>query len=522
MNNAASEPQKHDLGYAAAVIALALGMVAAAALLYYLVDILLILFLGVVVAAALQPAHARLARIGMPKGLAVLLIYLLFIAIIVLIGLFVGPSLFAQLGAFATQIPGQYTNLVAQLQASPSPLWQRLGGNLPPFAVLTQNFTSLSPSFFGDLLTFMTSTVSFFTYFVVVLAIGFYWTMEVPHLERLVVSLLPVARRPQVLAMWREIEYKLGAFVRAQGFAMLVIGGASALGYFFIGLPNVLVLAVIAGLLEIVPLVGPIATAALVMLVALPQGGTTVLLVLGFSTLLQQFESNVLIPRIMSRTVGISDLVGLFAILAFGALYGVLGVFVAIPLTVIIQVLLERMVISPEPAPESAAATLNPVTTALQSRIEALRQRMRLRLRERDSRMGGNPRTADHTADVLDQRIEHAVEQVETILASAQENIPEISTDERQAIMEEIQQATRQLEHAVQRMDHVLPPSQDKEQAAVVISKPMLERLQRTTQHVEQAVQRAAGMLNEAREESEEQKPPSPNGDASAQQAPGE
>jgi len=83
MKAASSNTAKGDLAYAAAVIALAIGMIAAAALLYHLVDILLVLFLGIVVAAALQPVHLRLSRWGVPKGLAVLLIYLLFIASIV-------------------------------------------------------------------------------------------------------------------------------------------------------------------------------------------------------------------------------------------------------------------------------------------------------------------------------------------------------------------------------------------------------------------------------------------------------
>src|SRR4051812_37863323 len=195
----------------------------------------------------------------------------------------------------------------------------------------------------------MTSTASFLTYFVVVLALGYYWTMEVPHLERIVLSLLPVARRASALESWREIEYKLGAFVRGQGLAMLIIALASAVGYFFIGLPHVLVLAVLAGFFEAVPLVGPIATAVLVALVALPEGLTKVLLVMGFSTLIQQIESNVLIPRIMSHSVGISPLAGLVAMLAFGSLFGVLGVIVAIPLSVVLQVILNRMVIHPEP-----------------------------------------------------------------------------------------------------------------------------------------------------------------------------
>ena len=134
--------------------------------------------------------------------------------------------------------------------------------------------------------------------------------MEVPRVERLILSLFTVTRRPQVLNTRHEIEFKLGAYIRGQGLAMLIIGAASAIDYVLIGLPNVLVLAVLAGLFEAVPLIGPILAAVPAVLVALPLGVTAVLLVIGFSVLLQVFENNFLIPRIMSHAVGISTLVG--------------------------------------------------------------------------------------------------------------------------------------------------------------------------------------------------------------------
>jgi predicted PurR-regulated permease PerM len=492
-----------DLRHAAAIIALAIVMVGAAALLYFLIDILLILFLGIVVAAALQPGHVWLSRWGVPKGLAVLLIYLVLLVSLVLIAVLVGPVLFAQLTTLTASVPEQYSTLVTSLQTSPTPLLQRLGSSLPPFSVLTQNLAALTPRFFADLVAFMTSTVRFCAYFVVVLAIGFYWTIEVPRLERLVLSFLPVARRPQALAIWQEIEYKLGAFVRGQGLAMLIIGVASAIGYLLIGLPNVLVVAVLAGLLEAMPIIGPIVTAVLAALLAVPQGVTSVFLVLAFSTLLQQVESNVLIPRIMSHAIGISSLAGLFAVLIFGTLYGFLGAFVAIPLTVVVHVLLDHLIINPEPEPETPTFTA-PLLGALLARLQALRQRLRLRSRERDSRLGGNPQTAEHRADSFDQRIEQAVERVETIITTTQEDATAMTSEERAAIMTEVQQATQTMEHAVEQTDTALPTAQSEDQGKEPATEaPGVEELHQATQQVEQAVQRAGTVLTEAQEDDE-------------------
>jgi predicted PurR-regulated permease PerM len=143
-----------------------------------------------------------------------------------------------------------------------------------------------------------------------------------------------------VLNIWHEIESKLGGFVRGQGLAMLAIGVASGIGYELIGVPNALALAVLAGVLEAVPMLGPILAAVPAVLVALPIGLNTALLVVGLAAVLQMTENYVLIPRIMDKTVGVSALVNILAVLAFGALYGFAGILIAIPMAAAIQVLL--------------------------------------------------------------------------------------------------------------------------------------------------------------------------------------
>ena len=333
------------------------------------------------------------------------------------------------------------------------------------------------------------------------LVVGFYWTMEVPRLERLLLSFFPVARRPQVLSIWHEIEFKLGAFIRGQGLAMLAIGVASGLGYFLIGLPNVLVLAVLAGLLEAVPLIGPILAAVPAILVALPLGLTTVLLVIGFSALLQFVENNWLIPRLMSHAVGVSALVALVAVLAFGTLYGVVGVFIAIPLAAVLQVLLDRMVINVEPVPEASGVTAAPLA-GLRARVQALRQQMRARLRERDTRMGIDAQTPDHVVDAADQYIEQAVERVEQMMTAAQDTAGPLDAEGRATIVEGLQEATQSIEQAVDRVDTLMTAVQESAEAnGPTIAMPLAE-LSQATQSVEQAVERVETVMGAAQDAS--------------------
>lgn len=460
MSDGANRSGPIDLRQIAAAMAIVIGMVATAALAYLLLDILLLLFMGIVVAAALRPWHVVLCRWGVPRGLAVLLIYVFLLIGLVLIVLVVGPVLMEQIGTFTAEVPGTYANVRSYLQASATAPFHLIGQRLPPFDRLTQTLTEVAPQLYQGALSVTTTVVKLPAYFATVLAIGFYWTMEVPRFERLLLSLLAVERRPRALNIWHEIESKLGGFMRGQGLAMLSIGAASAVGYALIGLPNVLALGVLAGLLEAVPLIGPVLAVGPAILVALPLGVHTVGVVIGLAVLLQLIESNVLIPRIMHRAVGVSALVGLLAILAFGTLYGILGVLIAIPMTAVIQVLLDTMVVNAEPVAEPAGLVGSPWED-LRARIRALRQQARVRLRARTSRMGIDPATADHVVDAVDQQIEVAVARVEKLISVAEETSEPLAAEAQAAIVEKLQGATEQIEQAVERVDTIVTPAED-------------------------------------------------------------
>ncbi len=465
MSDGENGPGSIDLRRVAAATAVAIGTVAMAALVYLLLDIFLLLFLGIVVAATLQPWHVRLCRWGIPKGLAVLLIYLLLFSGLVLIALVVGPVLIEQLKTFAAEVPGTYASMRSNLRASATAPFHLIGQRLPPFESLTQTLTDVAPQLFQGAVGVTTSVIKLLAYSVTVLAVGFYWTMEVPRFERLLLSLLAVERRPRVLNIWHDIESKLGGFMRGQGLAMLAIGAASAIGYALIGLPNVLALGVLAGVFEAVPLIGPVLAVVPAVLIALPLGLHTVLLVIGLGVVLQVTENNVLIPRIMYRAVGVSALVGLLAVLAFGTLYGVLGILIAIPMAAVIQVLLESVLVSAEPAGEPQRL-VGSQWAGLRTRVRALGQQARVRLRARKSRMGIDPGTADHVVDAVDQQIEEVVARVEKIMSVAEQNTEPMAAEERAAIVEKLHGATEGIEHAVERVDTSAAGAEDSREAS--------------------------------------------------------
>jgi hypothetical protein len=286
-----------------------------------------------------------------------------------------------------------------------------------------------------------------------------------------------------VLNIWHEIELKLGAFIRGQGLTMVAVGVVSGIGYALIGLPNVFALALLAGLLEAVPLIGPILAAVPAMIVALPLGLTTVFWVVGWSVVVQMIENNILTPRIMGRTVGMSSLVGLLAVLAFGTLYGIPGVFIAIPLVATITVVLDRTLINFEPVP-TGDTPQGSTLSELRSRVESIRQQTRRRFRERDSRIGIDPQIPDHVVDAVDLQLEKAAERVATLI-SATADAPETrDAAAQEAIVRRLADATAHIEQAASQVEAIV--------AAIEPQRPTPElpvsELDRATQEVGHAV----------------------------------
>ena len=463
---------------------------AAAALVYLLLDILLLLFLGIVVAAVLQPWHLRLGRWGIPRGVAVLLIYMLLAGTFVVVAVMVGPALIEGTTHFVATLPEKYASVRATLASGPV-LVRSLAAQLPSAEQLVPGLAKVAPRFYGSAIELTTRTVDLMIYSITVLALAFYWTMEVPRVERLVLSFVPVGKRTRALVAWHEIEFKLGAYMRGQGLAMLVIGVASGVGYVVLGLPNALTLAVMAGLLEAVPVFGPVLASVPALLVALPLGAHTVFLVIGLAVVLQIAENYFLMPRIMAHTVGVSAMVSLVAVLAFGTLYGIIGVFIAIPTAAVLQVVLES-VMETTPLPEASGRDGNP-WSGLSARVNALREEARGRLRGRASRMGIDPGTADHVVDAVDQEIEEAVERVETVIAGVQDKATPLGAQD-QRVLTDLETAT---EHMGEVAGRNAAPDTKSSSPSTEPNEEVLTDLREATKEMERAAERVETVVVE-------------------------
>ena len=182
------------------------------------------------------------------------------------------------------------------------------------------------------------------TAFVVVFFISLYALILAPGLESFVLSLYPERSRERVEAVAAKMMGAMGGFVRGTLIDALVVGVLTYVGLLLIGMPFELILSVLAGLLEIIPVVGPLITAILLVTVAVLQAPGKVWIVLAFAVVLQQVESNILVPNIMREQAKVSPLLTLLALLAGERIGGLVGALVAIPLVAALRVLMLELV----------------------------------------------------------------------------------------------------------------------------------------------------------------------------------
>jgi predicted PurR-regulated permease PerM len=317
-----------------------IGLVGAGYLLWRVQEVLFLLVLAILLATAIEPLVNRLRRGPFTRGSGVLAVYTLIVVAIGAPAYLVAPSLVSQAASFSETLPSR----LQQLRPYAESLQPRAvqGVALGILDNATQAVQAPARPVAQEQVieagaTFAHTLVSFFTVFV----LAYYWLVERPSIKRVILRTVPVGQARGVNTVWMEVEEKLGGWVRGQLILMLAIGTMAAVGYFFLGLPNPILLGVAAALFEIIPMVGPFLAFAPAVLVALATvDPTRALAVIGYALVIQQIESNILVPRVMGRTVGISPLTVVLGILVGTALAGLPGAFLAVPLAAALQVIL--------------------------------------------------------------------------------------------------------------------------------------------------------------------------------------
>ncbi|MCB1437162.1 MAG: AI-2E family transporter [Rhodobiaceae bacterium] len=328
------------LFWAGALIAFVLAL-------YVLRDILLPFVAGLAVAYFLDPVADRLERMGMSRFAATLLILLLFILLFALFIILLVPVLAQQLTGFAARLPDYLASLQAFIaEASDSRLahWLHLdGGEVPkPLQDLAGTLTNWAGGLARSLLSGGVAVVSFLALFIVTPVVAFYMLLDWDRMVAKVDDWLPRAYLPTLRALAGDIDKAVAGFVRGQGTLCLVLGVFYAVGLMLVGLNFALLIGLGAGLISFIPYVG--STVGLVVAggVALvqfwPEWGW-IAAVIGIFAAGQFIEGNVLQPKLVGSSVGLHPVWLMFALFAFGFLFGFVGMLLAVPLAAAIGVL---------------------------------------------------------------------------------------------------------------------------------------------------------------------------------------
>lgn len=315
-------------------------------------EVLFLLFLAILLATAIEPIVNRLRRGPFTRGSGVLVVYTAIVIAIALPVAVVWPNVTAQASAFTESLPGR----IAGLRPYAEQLQPRAVRDTALNAIDRANASLRNPAAPQpeQLVEVGATAAHWVVNFVTIFVLAFYWLVERARIKRALLRLVPARRAKDVNAVWVEVEEKLGGWVRGQLILMLAVGVAAGIGFFFIGLPNWLLLAVAAALLEMIPLLGPVLAFAPAVLVALAIDPVKALIVVAYAVVVQQIEGNVLVPRVLGRTVGISPLTVLLGILIGAVLYGLPGALVAVPLAAALQVILAHSLRMEDPGQAEA------------------------------------------------------------------------------------------------------------------------------------------------------------------------
>jgi predicted PurR-regulated permease PerM len=314
-------------------------------LLWKIQEVLLLLLLAVLFATAIEPVVNRLRRGPFSRAQGVLIVYSGLFLVLAALGFILVPTLLDQATRFVDAIPREIAALHPRVEAIQlTPLrgaLLRVMDDVAPTvqrSIVEPDVAAVPEQLVGVGSAFASTLISIITVFL----LAYYWLAERVIIKRAVLRLVPPDRARQVNATWLEVESKLGAWVRGQLLVMFAIGVMAGLAFVVLGLPNPLLLAVLASLFEIIPIVGPFLAFIPALLVALTVDPTKALLLLPIAIVIQQIEGSFLVPRIMSHLVGISPLTVILGILIGSILYGPAGAFIAVPVAAAIQVILNN------------------------------------------------------------------------------------------------------------------------------------------------------------------------------------
>ncbi len=311
-------------------------------LLFLVKDVLAIIFLAFVFASTMKPWIAWLEKIKIPKVLSIIIIYLIFIGIFSVFMVLIVPPVSKEIGNLAKSFPQYYEKLTVMLD-------KFNGSNNPNFAYQMQSsLNTLSDGLSQTVTSIFSKTVQVFSGFfalISILVIAFYFASQENAIKKFSQEAIPEKYRNYIIDLFSRIQTKLGFWFRGQMFLCFIIFavtwfGLFVGGMFMGGIKYALMLAVVAGIFEVIPFFGPWASGIIAVLLTFTQSPGKALFVAILYLVIQQAENSVIVPRVIGKSVGLNPIIVIISILVGFKLGGAVGAFISVPLIAALSVLL--------------------------------------------------------------------------------------------------------------------------------------------------------------------------------------
>jgi predicted PurR-regulated permease PerM len=285
-------------------------------------DIILLFFISTIIMSALKPTVDSLERLKIPRSVAIAIVYAMLWLVIALIFAGIIPPLVEQTRKLVNLFPSALNNiqfLNLHQQEISTQIISSIGS-------LPENVFRITTGIFSNVLNVITTII-----------VSFYLLLERKHLDQYLVDFMGAKTSPRISKVITLVESKLGSWVRGELLLMTAVGIATYFGLRLLGLETALPLAILAGMLEVVPNIGPTISAIPAVIVALLVHPLLAISTVALYILIQSLENNLLVPQIMRKTTGVNPLVSLFGLMVGFRLAGIAGAVLAIPIILVIQ-----------------------------------------------------------------------------------------------------------------------------------------------------------------------------------------
>ena len=306
-------------------------------ILYVLRDLVLILITSVVLASAIEPAALWLMAKRIPRTISVLMIYFGIVGFLAAMFFFFAPPFVNDLQSFIKTLPKYVTSVnetqgISQLSSIPT-----INHFLESLKNIEQNeiigaLNGAVPNTAASLVSTISLIFGGIFSMILIFVLSFYLAVQEDGINSLIRIITPIKHEKYVIGLWKRSQKKIGYWVQGQLLLSVFVAVLTYLGLTIVGIQNALMLAVITGVFELIPIFGSILAAIPAVAFAFTDGGLSLsLIVLGVFIIIQQFESQLIHPLVVQKIVGIPALIAILALIMGGQIAGFLGVLIAVP-----------------------------------------------------------------------------------------------------------------------------------------------------------------------------------------------